>query len=250
MRRILRLLAAVLGLVVAGGIVADLYARYPADFPVPALAPPADTRVLVLLLHGSGGREEPSLIALEQRFRELAAARGDVAVMRYVWSPHSDTRLRARVNGWRVGDALGREVAALPTISVVHLVGHSAGAYPVQAFCEGYRAAGGGRGRILSTFLDPIGFNGALNSGWGAQELGSCADYAEAYINTDDPVPATNAPLEQAWNVDVTALRPATADGHRWPVEYYLGRLSYTDVEGVPYQHAGRARGRIVRPSR
>ncbi len=247
MRKPWRTVVGLLGLLLVAAAGLEINARFPPSFVVTPIDPPADARVLVLLLHGSGGREEPALIGLEQRFTRLAAGRTDVAVMRYIWSPHSDARLRARVNGRRVGEALGRAIAARPGLRVVHLVGHSAGAYPVQAFCEAYRSAAPIPARIVTTFLDPIGFDGAFNPRWGAGVLGHCADYAEAIINTDDPVPATNSPLTQAWNVDVTAARgDQPIDGHRWPVDFYAAQLDVPDIEAAGYNHATRPRGGVV----
>ncbi|MBM4196386.1 MAG: hypothetical protein FJ197_04695 [Gammaproteobacteria bacterium] len=246
MRKSLRAIVVVIALVAAGAAGLELYARYPPAFAVPDPVVAPGTRVLVLLLHGSNGREEPTLIALERRFAQLAAETPDVSVLRYIWSPFSDTRLRARVNGGMVGSALGRNLAQRTDIEVLHLVGHSAGAYPVQALCEALRASSARPPRIVSTFLDPIGFDGALNPNWGAGNLGRCADYAEAYINTDDPVPATNAPLAQAWTVDVTATRPTPAsDGHRWPAQYYLDHLTQADITGSAYSHDERPRGSL-----
>jgi len=244
-----RLLAGALLATVCAAAGLELYARAPARPVVAPLAVPAGTRVLVVLFHGSGGRDEPNLIAVAQRLRELARSVPGAAVVRYVWSPYSDSRLRARANGLVVGAALGREAAAVAGLAVVHLVGHSAGAFTVTAFCDAYRAAAARPARVVLTYLDPIGFAGAFDPGWGARHYGSCGDFAEAVISTDDAVPATNAPLAQAWNVDVTrdpGRAGAGLDGHVWPVRWYLERLVPADVAGEGYDHAARARGAVV----
>jgi hypothetical protein len=168
-----------------------------------------------------------------------------------MWSPWADTELRAHRNGARVGEALGKELATLASVQSVHLVGHSAGAYVVEPLCVALKASANRPVRVVMTYLDPIGIRGAFDFGWGARTYGSCADYAEAYINTDDPAPATNTPLEQAWNVDVTgAEKPAdfTLGGHRWPVRYYRDRLSVEDVTPGAYDHQQRPRGAVVKP--
>lgn len=250
MSKWLRIVVWVFGVIACLALGLETFARVPGSFAVPALAPGPDTRVLAVLVHGTGGREEPTLMALEQRFAELAAGQPGTTVIRYIWSPFSDTRFRARVNGERVGTALGREVAGMRNIQVIHLVGHSAGAYPLDSFCRAYREAAAQPARLVMTFLDPIGFDGMFNPGWGVGNFGGCADYAEAVINTDDPVPATNEPLQQAWNVDITgaASRAGTAaDGHRWPVQYYLEQVTAADVDGASYSHTGRPRGTVVR---
>ena len=52
---------------------------------------------------------------------------------------------------------------------------------------------------------------------------------AEAFINTDDPTPATAAVLRHARTMDVTndpGRKRFTGGGHRWPVQYYINRLT------------------------
>jgi len=51
------------------------------------------------------------------------------------------------------------------------------------------------------------------------------ADYAEQYLNTDDPVLSTNKPLQKCATVDVTSLRPPEIFGHDWPLVYYTQTL-------------------------
>lgn len=224
LRRCLLALAA-LGLVALG---LQVYGVMPAGFDVTTLGLPADTRHLVLLVHGSGGRDEPTLMALEDslRGRETSGA----VVVRYVWSPWSDARLRTYANGARVGASLGDELAGLPRLESIHLIAHSAGAYVLEPLCAAYRAQRPARGaRIAMTYLDPIGFRGALDPGWGARNYGRCADAAEAFINTDDPAPATAAVLQHARTTDVTAdpgRRKYNGGGHRWPVQYYFNHLT------------------------
>jgi hypothetical protein len=249
MKKAARIVLGLALLVAALAAGVEFYARAPAAPQAAPLGVPPGTRVLVLLLHGSGGREEPTLVALERRLRGFAADRPGTAVIRYVWSPWSDSRMRARENGLAIGAAIGREAARAPGLEVVHVVSHSAGAYPSQAFCEAYRAGAHNPARVVQTFLDPIGFEGALDPGWGARKLGGCADYAEAVINTDDPVPATNAPLALAWNVDVTraaARAAAGLDGHRWPVQWYLDAATAADLDGAGYAHGSRPRGAVT----
>jgi hypothetical protein len=235
----------------------DIYARFPSRVPVTPLGLPLDTRELVLIFHGSGGQEEPALAALEQRFRELGEGRPGFQVVRYVWAPWSDNRYRSHPRGIRVGTELGAELGLLPGLKSLHLVAHSAGAYVLEPLCDSYREYAGARSprgqapaTVAMTFLDPIGFAGVLDFHWGVRHLGACADYAEAFINTDDPAPATNAFLEQAWNVDVTATGRQsgfTGGGHRWPVQYYLDQLGPDDL-GMPGRHTDRPRGQVAVP--
>jgi hypothetical protein len=252
-RRWLRRGAYGVAALLVAGLALDAYARYPsAVAPAPIVIAPT-TRTLVVLVHGSGGREEPGIVALERRFRELAAQRSDVQVVRYIWSPWSDNTFRAGANGTHIGRTLGMQLAAARQLTSVHLVGHSAGAYVLDPLCEGWRAARGAdaaRIRVAITFLDPIGFRDIWDKGWGSRNFGRCADFAEAYINTDDPAPATDRPLSQAWNVDVTAAGHAAVfagGGHRWPVQYYVDQLSATDIDGPAGYDVTHVRGSLER---
>lgn len=249
MHTALRVLLIGIGLLVLAGLLLDGWSRLPARFDVPPLALPAGTRDAVLIFHGRGGKEEPVVVNLAGRFEALAAEAPGTAIVRYVWSPWSDTRFRSQPNGAHLGEVLGAELAALPDLENLHLVGHSAGAYVLDPLCAAYKAAGG-RARVSITYLDPIGFRGVLDTGYGARNYGACADYAEAFINTDDPVPATNSPLRQAWTIDVTGApsRAAfTGDGHRWPVQFYADQLTVTDIAPLPADPASRPRGGIER---
>jgi hypothetical protein len=233
---------------VVASLALEVYARLPSRIAVAPLALPPATRHAILLFHGRNGRDEPTLAALTRRFGALAAARPATIVRSYVWSPHSDTRFRSERNGARIGTVLGAELGAMPALESVHLVGHSAGAFVLDALCEALRSSAQHPVRIDVTYLDPIGFRGAFDAGWGARHYGECADYAEAFINTDDPVPATNAPLAHAFNIDVTgAGRRARFEGggHRWPVRYYLGQLGIDDVIAGSHGHATRPRGAV-----
>ncbi len=226
---------AVLALVAVG---LQVYSVIPSTFEVQPLGLPAGTRHAVLLIHGSGGRDEPTLLALEDAFRHQEAPGPGTAIVRYTWSPWSDARLRTQPNGVRVGERLGEELAGMPGLESIHLVAHSAGAYVLEPLCATYRSRRPGSGaRIAMTYLDPIGFRGPLDPGWGARTYGRCADDAEAFINTDDPAPATAAVLRHARTTDVTAdpgRRSFGGGGHRWPVQYYAEHLKFPGAARRP----------------
>jgi len=220
----------------------QVYSVVPAGFAVEPLSPPPDTRQLVLLFHGSGGRDEPTFLALDRRLRAIRVAGPPLVIIRYDWS-YADSPLRTYPNGRRVGEELGRQLAGLANLEFLHLIAHSAGAYILDPLCESYRAATAGRAgrhaRIQMTFLDPIGFRGPLDPGWGARHFGECADQAEAFINTDDPAPATAAVLEHARTIDVTndpGRQQFDRGGHRWPLQYFINRLPAPDstLEPMP----------------
>ena len=231
-----------------GTVLFDAYARFPASFDLAPLQLDPATRRAVLLFHGKGGRDEPTMMAMEAKARSALAGRGDVAVLRYVWSPYSDGRFRAAVNGERVGRLLGADLARLPALEAVHIIAHSAGAYIPGPLCETLKQSAGRPVRVDITYIDPIGWHGVLDAGWGARNFGQCGDYVEAFINTDDPVPATNAPLANAWNVDVTAARRKSAyagGGHVWPMQYYLDTVTTDEILPGAHTHDTRPRGAV-----
>jgi hypothetical protein len=239
---------AVLAVVIGAVLALEVYARVPAGFEVrPLLLQPGTERV-VLIFHGRGGAEEPTIRALTERFESLAGGHAGIAVVRYIWSPHSDTRFRSAINGAHVGAALGQELAGLPALSYLHLIGHSAGVYPMEALCEALRATAVRNVHVEMTFLDPIGFAGSFDTGYGARNFGRCADYAEAFINTDDPVPATRKAFRHAWNIDVTRS-PERAGydggGHRWPARYYLDHLTSAALSPGDRDHRAHPRGAV-----
>ena len=96
------------------------------------------------------------------------------------------------------------------------------------------------------TLLDPFQIRGFVDWTWGARRHGQCADFTLAVINTDDPAPATNRPLEQAFNLDVTG-HPGGAgfkpNGHYWPLRYYLDHLLELQPEIASWSWAVHPRG-------
>jgi len=226
----------------------EVYARFPARDPVPVLIVPRDTEELVLVFHGTGGKDEPTLIALTKRFRELSPVRPKRVVTRYVWAPMSDNIFRAASNGQHVGVELGRQLASLPSLRSLRLIAHSAGSYLLDPLCETYRRMARQGARVEMTFLDPIGTMGTWDYGYGYRNHGRCADFASAYINLDDPVPGTNAPLEHGFNIDVTraaSRRAFRGEGHVWPIQYYLDHLTVEQTLPDRRNHQATPRGRV-----
>ena len=222
----------------------DTYTRLPADPDFTPLDVAENARAVVLLFHGTRGRDEPYLTEIGRRFAAQAGA--DTSVQKYIWSPYSDNQFRARANAEVIGHALGQQLAGLRHLEHVRLVSHSAGAYVVDALCNSYKASATQPADIEMTLIDPIGIKGAWDFWYGYRHHGRCADFAVAYINTDDLTPGTNAPLANAYNVDVTeaAGKDEFPDGgHRWPLKYYLDRMTAADMEFGHRSHSDFPRG-------
>lgn len=211
----------------ACGLGLEAYIRTADRFSVTPLSLPPDTRSVVLVFHGSEDAGDPVLAEIADHFRERAQP--DRQVINYDWSPASDNRLRARSNARRVGMALGEELAALPRLSSVLLISHSAGAYVPDSLCESLRSEAAQAPEVRSIYLDPFGLQGLLDLSHGARNHGRCADFALAVVNTDDPAPATNEPLQQAYTIDVTGhpgKKKIMRNGHYWPLRYFADALN------------------------
>ncbi len=233
------------GLICCIPVLLEVYARWPASFNVPPLAYDSNTEHLVVVFHGSDGAENDAIKSLESALRQQFSGT-NVEVIRYIWAPWSDNRLRASVNGIHTGAELANQVAR-SNVKRLHLIGHSAGAWPTNSLCESLRREGPQDITIKMTLLDPIGILGFFNLDWGSQNFGRCADFAEGVINTDDPVPGTNLPLQQAFNIDVTGM-PHEGEGHEWPVEYFIATMSGLSVS-TDRKHFDMPRGAVARES-
>ncbi len=250
-------------LLVVATIVAgmEFYTRMPLEVPLPApgFDLPPDARVIVIVAHGSADGENPLFPEIIARIRAHYAATGrsDVAVRFLHWAPWSDHRLRAVATAEQLGTRLGKLLAGHEALQELQLITHSSGAYIADALCDSYHRslpAQTHAARVTMVFLDPFQLHGFVDWRHGARNHGRCADFAMAVINTDDVAPATNSPLDNAWNIDVTA-HPGRAsfkrDGHYWPLQYYRDVLPGIASEPLETSHLRYPRGAVVSaPSR
>lgn len=206
---------------VLGTLAIVVYMYWPVDagrleFP----APDASEAHVVVLAHGV--RDTPERWATPLAGILEARRPGD-RVVALDWSVYAGEPFRCSVAGKRVGAALGRRLAANPNVRSVHAIGHSCGAFVALGLCEAIRASGRSI-PIQNTYLDPVSVYGGFFWAYGVERFGSCADFSEAYIDTEDTVPGSNQGLPLAHTFDVTEARKRSGhEGtpHNWPTIYY-----------------------------
>lgn len=193
-------------------------------FAFPNIAPA--TKTLTIAAHGL--RDSPSSWA--QRLADQlnqSSTNTNLPAQHFAldWSNDASNSFRCSVNGRRIGNALGAQVAKLPNLQRLHLIGHSCGSFVVYGICEAIREARPTAApKIHSSYLDPVSVYGGFFWDWGTKNFGRCADFADAYIDTEDQVPGSNVPLTNAHTFDVTAARKANkfeGHPHNWPAVIY-----------------------------
>lgn len=237
---------------VAGLAVMEIYTRVPVGERLPALDLTPGATAVVLVIHGAGDADDPLVPDLLRGLEAAFGHRSDVAVRYLRWSPESDQRLRAAATAQAVGARVGEALAGLPAVRDLHLVAHSVGAFMPDAICRAYRRQAARPARVTMVLLDPFQIGGFLDWGWGARHHGECADFALAVINTEDPAPATNRPLANTFNLDVTgdpARERFERNGHYWPIRYYLDHLLVEQPALAARSHAEWPRGAVRRAS-
>jgi hypothetical protein len=194
--------------------------------PDPLPAQTAGTRNLLFVVHGSGDTAAAWPADFKAGVEKNINHREQWDIVTYDWSTYAEDKATASKSGLEIGRYIGSTLASGDYhYERIQFVGHSVGAFVVQAACDAYRENATGSTRIHLTFLDPFTGNGLIDWTYGKRRFGEGADFAEAYINTDDPVPSSNDPLNKSHNFDVTAQAPESLsdrDRHWWPVSFYI----------------------------
>ena len=149
------------------------------------------------------------------------------------WSIFSSA-MQAGTIARRFGSAVGQKLG-LSQPKTIHAIGISAGGFAADALITAVRKASP-QTHLRLTLLDAFTAGDLIefvapDTAAGVNSFGADADYCEAFINTDDPIPSTKVPLQQAVTIDVTASelraefeREADERGdtmHLWPADYY-----------------------------
>jgi hypothetical protein len=194
--------------------------------PAPVPAQSEGARYLLFIVHGSGNTAADWPADLVAKVKTALTQAGQWDIVAYDWSTYSEDKLSAANAGIEIGTYIGNTLSSSPYhYERIQFVAHSVGSFVIQAACEAYRSQTSHDTRIHLTFLDPFGGRGLFDWSYGRKHFGAGADFAEAYINTSDPAPSTNDPLQNAHNFDVTGKAPVTLTGsdlHWWPVYFYI----------------------------
>lgn len=178
-------------------------------------------RHIFILAHGLGDTAskwaDPLKYSLEKKQEK------SVQVISLDWNPYSQSLFRCSIDGKRIGEKIAGQLNTSSSLKTVHLIGHSCGSFVVLGMCRAIKEA---RPDIIvqTTFLDPVAIYGGLFWKYGILHFGSCGDFSEAYIDTEDGVPGSNQLLPNTHTFNVTAVRKASnfkKNPHVWPTLYY-----------------------------
>lgn len=148
------------------------------------------------------------------------------------WQPYSDNVFICSVTGKNIGYELGEQIGKMPKLKAVHLVGHSCGSFVIFGLCESLKEQNSSIG-IQTTYLDPVSVYSGIFWDYGLNNFGRCADFSDAYIDTEDSVPGSNQALPYVYTFDVTQTRVGddlTYTPHQWPTIFYLNALKKNQV--------------------
>ena len=171
-----------------------------------------------VVFHGAGGQDE-NTDALRKALQKTDNKYSFSTIID--WSNYSTNLFQASFNGQTIGRFIADQlVSKAPLIERVHVIGISVGAFGCTTCVERIKLLCP-KIYVQQTLLDPFCQRGIFDVGYGERSFGASADYAQQYVNTDDPVPSTNSPLTKCVVYDVTSLRPREVFGHDWPLIYY-----------------------------
>lgn len=195
------------------------------------------TEEVIILVHGKGDNPSSWADGFAAELDALLLDDQQQAVT-VNWSDYSTDLFRSTLNARRIGHDLGAKLARQDNIKRLHLIGHSAGSFVVYGICEAVKESRKDI-EVQSTYLDPVAIYAGVDWGYGSRNFGSCADISDAYIDTEDGVPGSNAPLDQPHTFDVTAIRKKVGFKglpHLWPIEFYRQAVL---AKELPYWHPG-----------
>lgn len=181
------------------------------------------TRHLTILAHGMRDDPRSWINPLKAVYVEKDY---EGSVLSVDWSPYAQSSLTCAVNGRRIGKLIGKligeQLAANKSIDSAHLIAHSCGAFVIYGACQAIKQSNKNI-VVQTTYLDPVSIYGIWWN-YGIERFGSCADYSEAYIDTEDSIHGSNQQIPNTHTYDVTSKRKQAGNPvppHVWPVAYY-----------------------------
>lgn len=210
---------------------------------------PTQSRVSVLA-HGLKDTPDTWITPLRS---VLAVKQPEVELLTVDWSPYADNALRCAVNGSRIGQRIGEQMLSQKALESVQLIGHSCGAFVIYNICLALKENRPDI-RVHTTYLDPVSIYGPLLH-YGVHHFGDCADYSDAYIDTEDNVTGSNQLLPHTHTYDVTAVREQRnhkSPPHIWPAIYYRQLVevgSAPNLDNTPNLNALKPRGILEKVS-
>jgi len=199
---------------------------------------------IICIFPGSGGEDELT----DELFRSLNKTDSKNLIYMIDWKEYRGNVITAAFDSEAVGEAVADCLLANCNPSEIHSIGISVGSFAANSFAETCKKKLNLYARL--TLLDPFCSRGLWGNGYGRKYFGNLVDYAEQYLNTDDPVPSTNDPLPFCAVLDVTqsckrdTFVPPNGDSmHAWPVAYFsrykceeafLNKKLYHNIDNAP----------------
>jgi len=180
---------------------------------------------VTIVFHGAGGQDQYTNELMVNLGKE--SRKGKSYVVMIDWYDYSQKILKASFEGQRVGKLIAQKILDdAKSMKNLHVIGISVGAFAADSIVSEVKQLLSEENKSDSvyaqlTLLDPFTQRGIIGIKYGADNFGKTADYAQQFLNTDDPVPSTNKPLPYCAVTDVTQLRPTDIFGHDWPLIYY-----------------------------
>ena len=232
-----------------------------------------NVKQVTIVFHGAGGKDvytDELMNRLDDVDKKSKSPQEQSSYNHIVdWSKYSTNILQASYNGQQIGELAAKEILEQVTssnnnLTTIHFIGISVGAFAADAAVKevkkNFEISSSTKEEnnsnntdsippfVQLTLLDPFQQRGIFGVGYGNNEFGKSADYAEQYLNTDDPVPSTNKPLKNTVCYDVTSLRPRSIFGHDWPLVYYArsDNCGQLQIDNQEQQNERRKTGTVV----
>lgn len=148
------------------------------------------------------------------------------------WQDFSKNVFICSTAGKQLGVEIGTRIAKQTNIKGVHVIGHSCGAFVALGICQGVKSVNTNI-VVQSTYLDPVSVYGGIFWDYGLEHFGSCANFSDSYIDTEDSIPGSNQALQHSITFDVTSIRlngGYNIPPHVWPTKYYIESYKKEEV--------------------